>query len=124
LQQLDLDGLVKQGGGPQELQGSFPQALDLMHDRLEGRWRNLILVHLPLHASWLNQIEIYFSIVQRKVLEPNDFPDLATLARTLNAFERHWSEIAEPFDWQFTRDDLAALMERLSVHEAQLRLVA
>jgi hypothetical protein len=93
-------------------------------DRLEGRWRNLILVHLPVHASWLNQIEIYFSIVQRKVLEPNDFPDLATLARTLNAFERHWSEIAEPFDWQFTRDDLAALMERLSVHEAQLRLVA
>jgi hypothetical protein len=93
-------------------------------ERLHGRWRNLVLLHLPLHASWLNQIEIYFSIVQRKLLEPNDFPDLATLARTLNAFEHHWSEVAEPFDWQFTRDDLAALMERLSVHEPQLRLAA
>jgi DDE superfamily endonuclease len=93
-------------------------------ERLQRRWRNLVLVHLPLHASWLNQIEIYFSIVQRKVLEPNDFPDLAALARTLNAFERHWSDLAEPFGWRFTRDDLAALMERLSAREPQLRLVA
>lgn len=93
-------------------------------ERLERRWPNLILVHLPLHASWLNQIEIYFSIVQRKVLEPNDLPDLAALARTLNAFERHWNEVAQPFDWSFTRDDLAALMERLSRHEPQLRLAA
>ena len=31
-------------------------------DRLQGRWPNLVLVHLPVHASWLNQIEIYFSI--------------------------------------------------------------
>ncbi len=82
--------------------------------------------HLGRHrrASWLNQIAIYFSNVQRKVLEPNDCPDLATVARTLNASERHWSEVAEPFDWQFTRDDLATLMERLSVHEPQLRLAA
>ena len=93
-------------------------------DRLERRWPNLILVHLPVHASWLNQIEIYFSIVQRKVLEPNNFANLAELARTLNAFEQHWNEIAEPFEWRFTRDDLAALMERLALHEPQLRLAA
>ena len=42
----------------------------------------------------------------------------------LNEFERHWDEVAEPFDWRFTRDDLAALMERLSSHEPQLRLAA
>ena len=54
-------------------------------DRLERRWPNLVLVHLPVHASWLDQIEIYFSIVQRKLLEPNDFENLADLARTLNA---------------------------------------
>jgi len=77
-----------------------------------------------VHASWLNQIEIYLSIVQRKVLEPNDFDNVADVARTLNAFERHWNEIAEPFDWNFTRDDLAALIERLSAHEPQLRLAA
>ncbi len=93
-------------------------------ERLERRWPNLVLVHLPVHASWLNQIEIYFSIVQRKVLEPNDFDNLAELARTLNAFEYHWNEIAEPFDWNFTRDDLAALLNRLAAHEPQLQLAA
>jgi DDE superfamily endonuclease len=93
-------------------------------DRLEGRWPNLILVHLPTHASWLNQIEIYFSIVQRKVLEPNDYEDLAVLARTLNEFERRWNEAAEPFEWDFTRDDLAELMERLGRYETTLAQAA
>ena len=90
-------------------------------DRLERRWPNLVLLHLPVHASWLNQIEIYYSIVQRKLLEPNDFDNLAELARTLNTF---WNEIAEPFDWRFTRDDLAALITRLAGHESQLQLAA
>ena len=93
-------------------------------DRLERRWPNLVLVHLPVHASWLNQIEIYYSIIQRKPLEPNDFADLAELARTLNAFEHRWNEIAEPFDWRFTRDDLAALITRLAAHEPQLQIAA
>ncbi|MGH2716196.1 MAG: IS630 family transposase [Thermoleophilaceae bacterium] len=93
-------------------------------ERLERRWPNLVLVHLPVHASWLNQIEIYYSVVQRKVLEPNDFDNLADLARTLNAFEHRWNEIAEPFDWRFTRDDLAALIDRLATHEPQLQLAA
>jgi DDE superfamily endonuclease len=93
-------------------------------DRLQRRWPNLVLLHLPVHASWLNQIEIYYSIVQRKLLDPNDFDNLAELARTLNAFERHWNEITEPFDWRFTRDDLAALIERLNTHQPQLRLAA
>lgn len=93
-------------------------------ERLQRRWPNLVLVHLPVHASWLNQIEIYYSIVQRKLLEPNDFDNLAALARTLNAFERHWNEIAEPFEWNFTRDNLAALIARLTTHEPQLQLAA
>ncbi|MGI8595453.1 MAG: transposase, partial [Solirubrobacteraceae bacterium] len=93
-------------------------------DRLQGRWPNLVLIHLPVHASWLNQAEIYFSIIQRKVLEPNDFDNLAELARTLNRFERHYNEVAEPFDWSFTTADLTALLERLSDREPQLRLAA
>ena len=93
-------------------------------ERLERRWPNLVLVHLPLHASWLNQLEIYFSIVQRKLLEPNDFEDLADVACTLNSFEHRWNEVAEPFEWNFTRDDLAALIARLAAHELQLRLAA
>ena len=77
-----------------------------------GRWRNLILVHLPVHASWLNQIEIYHSIIQRKVLTPNDFSDTAELARTLNEFERQYNRIAQPFAWSFTRHDLAEVLNR------------
>jgi len=84
----------------------------------------LTLVHLPTHASWLNQIEIYFSIIQRKVLTPNDFDDLGLLARTLNEFEHRWNEIAEPFEWNFTRDKLAELMQRLAAREPELRLAA
>ena len=82
-------------------------------DRLTGRWPNLVLVHLPIHASWLNQIEIYFSILQRKVLTPNDFADLATLERAILDFEQHYAQIAEPFEWRFTRTDLTRLLTRL-----------
>ena len=93
-------------------------------ERLEGRWRNLVLVHLPLHASWLNQIEIVFSIIQRKLLQPNDFENPATLARTLNEFEHRYNEVAEPFDWRFTRADLGELIARLARHEPHPRLAA
>jgi hypothetical protein len=43
-------------------------------DRLTAAFPNAVLVHTPVHASWLNQVEIYFSVVQRKVVSPNDFP--------------------------------------------------
>ena len=87
-------------------------------ERLQRRWRNLILVHLPVHASWLNQVEIYHSIIQRKLLDPNDFPNTAALARALNQFERRYNQIAEPFDWSFTRQDLAELLDNLDQHQA------
>ena len=83
-------------------------------ERLRKRWPNLVLVHVPVHASWLNQVEIYFSVIQRKVLTPNDFTSLAEVAERLRAFERHYEQTATPFEWKFTRDDLAKLMERLS----------
>jgi hypothetical protein len=83
--------------------------------RLQGRYRNLILVHTPVHASWLNQAEIYFSIVQRKVLTPNDFADLPTLERQLLAFGRRYEQIARPFEWKFTRADLDRLAQRLEL---------
>jgi hypothetical protein len=86
-------------------------------NRLQSRWPNLILVHTPVHGSWLNQVEIYHSIIQRKVLDPNDFDDTAAIARALNDFEHRYNEIAEPFDWNFTRADLAALMDRLDADD-------
>jgi DDE superfamily endonuclease len=80
---------------------------------LRERHPTLVLVHLPTHASWLNQVEIWFSIVQRKVLTPNDFPDLAAVERRLLAFERLYNDTAVPFDWRFTRADLEARLAAL-----------
>jgi DDE superfamily endonuclease len=82
-------------------------------DRLQGAWPNLILAHTPIHASWLNQAEIYLSVVQRKVLQPNDFADLDLLQERLLAFGRHYEQIAKPFEWKFTRQDLNRLLDRL-----------
>jgi hypothetical protein len=73
----------------------------------------LQLVHTPCHASWLNQIEIYFSIVQRKVLTPNDFADTTAVADRLHQFEIHFAKIAKPFEWTFTRHDLANFLKKL-----------
>ncbi len=92
-------------------------------DRLQGAWKNLILVHTPVHASWLNQAEIYFSVTQRKVLQPNNFADLDQLERTLLAFARHYEQIAQPFKWKFTRADLHRLLARLD-QPAPLQLAA
>lgn len=83
-------------------------------ERLQGRWPNLRLIHLPIHASWLNQIEIYFSILQRKLLQPNDFADLASLERAILDFERYYAQLAEPFEWRFTRADLDRLLARIA----------
>ena len=88
--------------------------------RLEGEWPNLRLVHLPTHASWLNQIEIYFSVVQRKVLAPNDFADLEVLGERLIAFQERYERVAEPFAWKFTRRDLDRLLDRLTEHRSSL----
>jgi hypothetical protein len=82
-------------------------------ERLQGAWPNLVLVHLPVHASWLNQIEIYFSVVQRKVLTPNDFTDLAEAEARLLDFQDHYERIAKPFEWKFTSADLDALLTKL-----------
>jgi transposase len=86
-------------------------------ERLEGEWPTLRLVHLPVHASWLNQIEIYFSVVQRKVVTPNDFTDLAEVEARLLAFQRRYEQTAAPFDWHYTRTDLDRLLRRLEEHE-------
>jgi hypothetical protein len=85
--------------------------------RLQRQWPNIILVHLPIHASWLNQIEIYFSIIQRKVLTPNDFSSRSEVKERLFGFEKRYQEVAEPFEWKFTRADLDQLCEKLSYNE-------
>jgi hypothetical protein len=81
-------------------------------------------VDLPIHASQLNQIELYFSIVQRKALTPNDFASPEALAVRLLSFGEHYRQIARPFEWTFSRQDLDALLARIDRHEPQLALAA
>ena len=87
-------------------------------DRMSEAWPAATLVHLPIHASWLNQIEIYFSIVQRKVIKPANFADLAALEQRLLRFEARYNATASPFDWRYTKADLNAHLERLATHES------
>jgi hypothetical protein len=78
------------------------------------------LVHTPVHASWLNQVEIYFSIIQRKVLTPSDFPDLDAVRMRLALYEELSNQHPKPFAWKFTRDKLADLLRRIAAHEQSL----
>ena len=85
--------------------------------RLQKAWPNMLPVHLPVHASWLNQIEIYFSIVQRKVLTPNHFDSLDAVEDRLLRFQSRYEAVAKPFDWKFTRADLIAFIEKLDEYK-------
>lgn len=95
-------------------------------DRLAKAHPNAILVHTPVHASWLNQVESYFSIIQRKVLTPNDFADLAEVAERLHLYEALSNRQPRPFDWNFDRRKLTEFLQRLEAkrmakaQEAQL----
>jgi len=83
-------------------------------DRLKHWYPNAIQVHTPIHASWLNQIEIYFSVLQRKVLVPNDFESLEDLENKILSFQELYEKIARPFEWKFTRKDLLHLLQRFN----------
>ena len=85
--------------------------------RMASTWPNAHLIHLPRHASWLDQAEIYFSVLQRKALTPNDFTSLDQIRDRLAAFETRYNAIARPFNWKFTRDDLNDLLRRIDAHD-------
>jgi len=85
--------------------------------RMTKAWPNAHLIHLPVHASWLDQAEIYFSVVQRKALTPNDFTSLDQIRDRLAIFETRYNAIAKPFSWKFTRTDLDDLLDRIDAHD-------
>jgi transposase len=89
--------------------------------RMRSAWPNAHLIHLPVHGSWLDQAEIYFSVVQRKVLNPNDFTDLNQIRDRLAAFETRYNAVAKPFDWTFTRTDLNNLLHRIDAHQSPVK---
>ena len=85
-------------------------------ERMRRRDSRIILVHTPIHASWLNQVEIYFSIIQRKVLTPNDFATLDAVRTRLSLYEELSNRTPRPFAWKFTRQDMLAWLKRSSPH--------
>jgi hypothetical protein len=85
-------------------------------ERMHRRDKRIILVHTPVHASWLNQVETYFSIIQRKVLTPNDFPNLNAIRLRLALYEELTNRQPKPFAWKFTRQDLTDWLKRASPH--------
>jgi transposase len=87
-------------------------------ERMQTTWPTTTLVHLPIRASWLNQVEIYFSILQRKAINPNDFADLDQLAERIISFQGRYNTTATAFDWTYTRDDLNTFLQRLDLHAA------
>jgi transposase len=91
-------------------------------DRMTGRWPTAHLIHTPVHASWLNQCEIYFSVVQRKVVTPNDFYDLTDLQNRLIAFQDLYNLAAQPFTWKYTTKDLNAVLARIATHQQDTSL--
>lgn len=90
-------------------------------ERMKQAWPTATLVHLPVHASWLNQVEIYFSILQRKAISPDDFTDLDDLTSRILAFQDRYNHAATPFDWNYTRNDLNDLLTRLRRHDHTAR---
>ena len=87
--------------------------------RMRDSWPTAELVHLPVHASWLNQVEIYFSILQRKAIATGDFTDLDDLAARILAFQDRYNATAKPFDWTYTRHHLNDYLTRLRRHDRQ-----
>jgi len=79
---------------------------DASVQRLSLWYPNAIQIHTPIHASWLNQVEIIFSVLHRKVLTPNDFPDLQSVETAILQFQALYNQIAKPFKWKYTKDDL------------------
>jgi hypothetical protein len=89
--------------------------------RLRKVYRKAVLVHTPVHASWLNQVEIYFSIIQRKVLTPNDFASLEEVEQRLRLYEELSNRVPRPFQWKFDRAALRTFLQKL---EAKRELVS
>ena len=81
--------------------------------RLRKSYRKAVLVHTPVHASWLNQVEIYFSIIQRKVLTPNDFASLEEVEQRLRLYEELSNRTPRLFQWKFDRAALQTFLAKL-----------
>ena len=90
--------------------------------RAKRRDPRIILVHTPVHASWLNQVEVYFSIIQRKVLTPNNFANLDEVRTRLALNEELANRTPKPFAWKFTRQKMIEWVQRSESHFAAAKI--
>ena len=110
-------GALRRGGAVVFHRGQwFVASWQTSVERMRRRDKRIILVHTPVHASWLNQVEIYFSIIQRKVLTPNDFANLDAVRVRLALYEELSNRTPKPFAWKFTRQDMLDWLKRASPH--------
>lgn len=75
------------------------EAWQRFNERHGGRFH---FVYTPKHASWVNQVEIWFGILQRRVLRYGEFSNREDLRARIEGFIRHWNRCeAHPFRWTF-----------------------
>ena len=86
-------------------------------ERIRRQYPQVTTVHLPVHSSWLNQKELYLSVLTRKALTPADFVDGAQLSRRIAAFQGYYNQWAEPFRWRYTREHLERYLSRQAPHD-------
>jgi len=83
--------------------------------RVGQRWPNVVMVHTPVHASWLNQIEVFFSILSRKALTGRSFDNTEALAEHIQHFQAWYNTTSRPFNWTWTRHELDDYLKRLGL---------
>ncbi len=115
----------------EQLDGEIPASVTTVHVVLDNvrmhkgkqvqAWLSkhprFIFHHPPVHCSWMNQVEQWFSIARRKRLRIADFASKEQLAERLMAFIREWNEIAHPFNW--TSKSVAKVMAKCPIEEMQ-----
>jgi hypothetical protein len=91
--------------GPTHAPKQLPHFVEELATASDGTLA-LQLYWLPTNASWLDQIEVWFSLLQRKLLRPNHFTTLDELERIILDFIAHYNQTAKPLKWSYTIEQL------------------
>ncbi len=93
------------GNGPTHASKQLPRYVEELEATSDGKL-TIQLSWLPTNASWLDQIEIWFSLLQRKLLQPNHFLSLDELEQVILDFITRYNQTAKPLKWSYTVEQL------------------